>query len=757
MKKIYWGIFLFIAGCSLFNEKEIKTPSLIAPKSDLTCEMPALKYLVDSEFITQESVQKALTCFEGSLDAAFKMIRGNKTGEISFEEFKQLYKNKLVPIQVEQDFMWSFIELAFQMTHPEGKSAADYPQIKIILDWIKKYASLYVSTQLLDFNKNKDEIAKYRKKWLNAFYDMPAFISSNWIFNQDQALSLCTVFYEGYLKDSKENNNYTLEQLHNIIKGFWIIKSFFLPKEAPDAISGKHLKAVFKHYSYITNLLDAFLNWRTDDFLPKKIPTNLSGKWGGVAGAQKTFITRNEFIPIPADLLGWAFKQFPYNTFPVGLSQDIVRLSQRLTPKDKMQSGLHPNSFLDIIFSAKNYFADLQTVAEHFKFCEANRPCNVPFRKAFGVTELRALASNVNPNYWSEEHKQLPTKILDTQLPWHEVTTRLFNQFLVTQVFKSIDTDQDGKIDYTKSEIEETKEALDLANSFLRGFSLTTKLLNKNPDSKEEIIPEYSGIKPSTVYKLMGLVGDKLNPFGDKDGKLNAQELYYALQVSDEIQKKSHISGTWYTPVSNVKSEHNLKDYGLTYYKRDKALTNIVDYYSYELPYNAKILKDLSPKTEKALMHALMDLGAQKPIEVVQYKTPIAKNASFELTDYVSSAAAVVPTAVLIGLEKIYIKCDKDEDGLLNWQELDCAVPIMLEIGNLAVESGLIDLKPIVYDGARMTLAELQKPGIPISVAKALLINGSYRTKPDLEAIVKNHVNVPARNILQLLSEIIER
>jgi hypothetical protein len=78
-------------------------------------------------------------------------------------------------------------------------------------------------------------------------------------------------------------------------------------------------------------------------------------------------------------------------------------------------------------------------------------------------------------------------------------------------------------------------------------------------------------------------------------------------------------------------------------------------------------------------------------------------------------------------LDRLMIRCDSNEDEKLSWQELDCATPLLLELSIQVVNSGLLQLDPVLYDSLRLLLPQLQKPGIPTILAKLLLVNGHLK------------------------------
>jgi hypothetical protein len=71
------------------------------------------------------------------------------------------------------------------------------------------------------------------------------------------------------------------------------------------------------------------------------------------------------------------------------------------------------------------------------------------------------------------------------------------------------------------------------------------------------------------------------------------------------------------------------------------------------------------------------------------------------------------------------VRCDTNEDGKLDWEELDCAMPLILEGGLETVSSALLDLDPGTHDGARLLLSFLKMKGVPLTLAKLIAVNGS--------------------------------
>src|SRR5262249_39942726 len=124
--------------------------------------------------------------------------------------------------------------------------------------------------------------------------------------------------------------------------------------------------------------------------------------------------------------------------------------------------------------------------------------------------------------------------------------------------------------------------------------------------------------------------------------------------------------------------------------------------------------RDAEHRPLTSLFHALMGTTCNS-IAVYEY----AQNGDQtlprpkELTNYLRADAAVAPVAVLSLIDRLMVRCDANEDRLLDWKELDCAMPLLIEAGRRTLASRLIELDPLVQSGSELALQVLSVPGLP--------------------------------------------
>jgi hypothetical protein len=98
------------------------------------------------------------------------------------------------------------------------------------------------------------------------------------------------------------------------------------------------------------------------------------------------------------------------------------------------------------------------------------------------------------------------------------------------------------------------------------------------------------------------------------------------------------------------------------------------------------------------------------------------------LYHYVDRSAGLAPAAVMVMVDRLMLRCDTNEDEKLDWLELDCVMPLLLEAGLQTISSELVSLDAPVHDGAKLLLDILKMKGVPFALAKILAVNGSVTT-----------------------------
>ncbi len=306
---------------------------------------------------------------------------------------------------------------------------------------------------------------------------------------------------------------------------------------------------------------------------------------------------------------------------------------------------------------------------------------------------------------------------------------RILERGLMGSIFKAFDYNKDGTIPFLEGSSKELAESLDLATTFLRFTSLDHK-----PEEEDSPLAYPVFVKPESMYRSMGLVGDRWMPDGNHDGVLNSDEFFSIVKIYREIQDL----GRRYPNVTIYQEDPHLPYWespGGPIFSRKQYIQNIAAVLSFPLPHLYRDLLSLKDPIRDSLLHALTPVPSE-PIQVYQY----AGSPPIVLKQYLRTEAGLAPAAIVTLLDRLMVVCDTDEDNSLSWRELDCALPLLLDGSIETLTSELVELDPGIHDGVRFILIFLGMKGLPHAMAKLIAINGGWRNfyldPADLQAII---------------------
>jgi len=696
---------LCLSGCGLLRESEPRAFTISAKATSAVCDLGTVKELKDRD-VDQARLEQTIDCLEKKLDHAYDSIRGARPGEISVAEIRKLYDAKILKLPDEVDQWWGSLEVLLPLFHPEGRPAVVHQIGKQVLAQARRDIGLFRRARKIDSNNRPTWLADIGT-WDSAEAWMK-FISPSFELTLPKALTVA----KSLKLDVRD------------IDAAWIVKNFVLI-DAKEKVTGKNIRTLLAHGIESGRLIPQLQLWATDHTLPQNIPKGLVEEAGAVAAVWKRYFGENTFAPIDKDLLAWSLDQLDPRSKLSTLAGDLVRVSQRLSPPNQKERGLHPKALVPLLDQLPEIARGLQKAALGFGECKDFYGCETTLRKASKNSALKLVALKGRREWWpGGDGVAIPAKRLEMPFSWRSAMERLTERAFVVKLFSVFDKNQDGKLSLEASSEEELAEVLDLGFTFLRFITLESS--SPSHDEKEEKVAAMVPIKPGPLTKVLGLLGDRWMPDGDQDRTLSADEFFSVVKIYDDILERTRDAGYM------NKAEGGLLQDGkasLGYftselvYPRKDFIKSLPEAVLSGFPHLKQELKIGTPVDLESLFHAVIPIPSRNPVQV--YHRHLTGQPSQTLTHYLQSPDAIAPVAIFTVLDRLMVRCDTDENGQLDWRELDCAVPLVLEGGLQTVSSGLIEIDAGPHDAARALLGFLQAPGTPLTAAKLLIANGS--------------------------------
>lgn len=722
-------LILVLCGCGLLGEKEPPTATLKADTSLGSCNFPSKDDLTEPGRASVERLRAAIDCAAQKVDQAFDKVQGATPGELTVAELRTLHRQKILDLPSELGDYWDDIGQVLPLFHPANRPALHRTHIKEILAWAWKHAPKVVRAQKIDY-RNKDLDWLVVDETIQSIDELLELLSSRFSLSFSQARATLAKIRDKHPRTVSEDALSTLEAA-------WILKSLILEDKNgagiySDLRSDGAIQVIRLGLESFRQSRETF-HWGAREALPHAIPTALPQEWGKIATIWKRYFDEGSFAPIESQRLDWALKQLNPRSTLSQLAGDIVRVTQRLSPRDRVYGGLHPVGIAPLLDEAARVAADLVAIREAFPACETAYQCRLPLRVASAHPILSKVAFKGGVNYWmySDDSKPVPEKRLDYPLQWEQTAVRLVHRRLFHRVFQAFDRNHDGLIPLEGQKMEELEETFDLAYTFLRFIAVENRKPQKEGE-KEEQLPQLVVVKPGPLYKVLGLIGDRWMPDGNRDKALDAEEFFSVLKVYEDIQERARSASY---SLGSAKRYLRLKDwtpyfsYADTVFSRHEYIRALGRSLGRVFPSLREELKSVPSLTHESLYHALIGLPNRDSIEVREQGPPSASetDAIKTLHHYVSDSDSLGPAAIFNVLDRLMVLCDRNEDDKLDWRELDCAVPLVLDGAFQTVNSSLIELDPGTFDGARVMLSFLQMPGMPLTLAKLIVANGSIK------------------------------
>ncbi len=726
------SLSVFLGACGLIGEKEAPAPTARLESQASSCKLPSAQELIEPKGDPKEFLLSATDCVQAEIDRAFKQVRGENPEELTLDELKSLKRQGLVELPISSVSEWNALEGGLRFFHSEGRAALKRSDLEKALLWVRTHVRLYADS--IEMSRKKGDLDELPEDYFPRLYDavegLGDLLSGNGRTSLAQAREILTA-----LKDTSGTGAPTTEQLRRL-ESVWVLKQAFF--ESADDFRSKDLGQLLRICARAAREAPLTLRWLIQGGSPATIPIELPQEWARVTHHFRDYFLQGSFVSIDRDQLRWALRGLDPQSTNADLADDLVRISQRLSPRKERSSGFHP-AFLDSLLATFPSLAQsIIDAATGFPRCrtaydgesEKDPHCIVTLKHALSHRTLKRIAVK-GPNRiqsFGGNPYDVPTVPRGQGiLYWEDAIGRLFERNLIGALFAAFDRDRDGKIKLEARSSAESKEALDLAYTFLRFASVEKPKIKKPGDAEEVSLPSQVTMKPSALSGILGIVGDRWMPDGNSDGSLDADEFFSIIKINgliqDDASKAGFGSGAEHYKLDREGSVYD--QLGGPIFSRTDLIKKFRQGLAWYQPFMNPVLKKMNSQRLESLFHALISAPdpAAEPITV--YKNWERDPKPIELRQWVQSDATLAPVALVTLIDRLMFRCDLNDDSRLTWRELDCATSLIVSASHQVVSSGLIELDPIVNDGSQLFLKFLTQPGIPQSIAKLVIANGS--------------------------------
>lgn len=746
MKRVIIILTLLISACSAVNEKESNAPVIMASAKPASCAFP-------KDFETAENVSSAIDCLQMNLDNAFQSLQGKTPGELSVAELKRLQEAGLLEFEVTDPNQWNGIAGLVSMVHPEGKDAISQNETGRFLTWLKTKSATIAKLATADkYRGNKAPLQPEFFRELTQFSkELIGFLSDKGALSLEQADSLLALAQT----NRKEAD---LSRATQWLPAFWKLKALLLEStRAEDKIVGQSLKKFLSMAVTLAQTADKTYQWWDTNFHPRYTPDSIENEWKTGLEIAKDYFRNTHTFDLNNDELRAQVRVLMPEAELGERIPDLAKASERLLSHKGERSYGILYGLLHLFEGADQVARELRPIARYFAPCAQSENCPVLARRALTSPTLRPLTM-ISSQDWNRQAmaglsgSALPRR-RDNSIQWKTVLKRMLERAVIRNLFRAYDKNNDGAIPYVAKTPEDLNEATDIAYTII---SLASSPIGT--ESKADAIPLV--IKPSAVVSAVGLVADKWILPGNGNGEIDVNEFYAALKIYEDISFIAHnstISIPAYTKDANNAQKLATQIQDTVYVERPVFIKNIGNVYERELPYLKPVFHELEKKSggAAALLNNIVPQHSE-PIWAYQ----IGSEKSEAKIDYLEKADTLGPVAILVLFDRLIVKCDKNEDELFSWSELQCVAPLALEAGRQVLATDILPLDKVTAGSAEMGLETLGKRGLPIALAKVVLLNGALN-RNNLNAtwvkFAKDNVSASTTDLARLFKEVDDR
>jgi hypothetical protein len=702
--------FSLISACGMLHEKETK-PSTITQSlsSSDDCEMPEIKTLMgQSGHVNIPEAQAWVSCFRKTVDKSFSEVKGSETDAVSAKELYRLASHGLISLPIKTADQFDGVGGFMSLLNPEGHPSVTKPQALAVADLLKEGLDIFADAQDNARNLNRHKLSAFLKHALILF-------PGKGEFTQTHVKELLTLLKDDTLRAK-------------ISSAFPVVRLLFrdgLTAEGETRLAGSSLRELIQTGVDGYSILDAIPNDEFNTDVPKFADEH-SAEVLKIVESIKTYFSQPKFGSLKAR----EFRAMMIDGLgtTAGLTEDALLLARRFLAEPDEDQAVSVRLLYPFLDDAKSLVGDFKSISKAFPDRQASRTRAELLAMNDPTLTSVALKSYFYLPYaygsYGTPAAPMPVAVKRKAIPINmdPAIETVVERYLFKKLFVAFGTP--GQIDPEKGiyipkkalSAAEERDAKNLARLFLRfATSLSHKEDAKKQNTTSDItIDDQFTVKAESVYRIMGLVGDRWFLDGNNDGYLNSEEFFSVISMFMEANRFTSFPASYY----KTNDDDYWKD---PVFPRTDFIHQLLEVSSNndELghsPYAS--LRDgiVHMKDPASLIHSLMS-RSDDPINAFHnvgydFQTLSTRFESAKLTDWVEGSGLVPANAILGLLDRAFLKCDLDDDSKLNWDELDCASDLLSGGLYHVAESGAINLDPGVHDGVILLANAVYDPAI---------------------------------------------
>lgn len=739
-------VVTLLAGCGFVGEDAADVAPVLAPDYAAPCRLPDWE-TVDLDTATDADIDGWLACGIRQIESLEPQVRGRSAGELSVGELRSLNNHGLIGFAMNEEPLWGALKLGVGILHPEGRAAIRWDTLKGLLRFGQRQRDIVTRTLRMRGEFDVEQLFD----WLAVSEEAIGFISDKWTLPIAEVRALATDLSRSSLGTRFK---FKEDSVRKYLEPLWLLKSQMLDDPGGEGIwstvKGSSIKKAALTISHALASRQKTVRWCWAGMRPNLYTAAIEEEMRGIILHAIHYFEDNQFATLDTQLLQWAIRRLDPKGTSYTLVPDVVRILQRLYPSANGEtSGFWIPQIIPLLRGLQEVPTQMRRISDadwdvsfghgqHLvrrhqarKLAELGDFANVILATPVGTWSKSPTGFNQWTRHWGHPDEDL--------LDWRDILRTLVVRQMIRQVFSTFDRNSDGKILYSGNE-EETGEAMDLAYTILRVISSPAEP-RRNAKAAEELVPEWLPVKPGTLSGLLGLLGDRWYAQGNQNGLLETDELTLSLLTYEGVQQvRADVSAPGFVQPQDLIAQQTGTSFFVdrTVYRRPEMVRGGLRFVEFEYPYLdaqiAKLPNDIGVK----FFDALIAKPKRSPVRALSTKD-FSKLETIVNPAYQSEFLPV--SAVMVGLNQLLLACDtkgaaNGGDGLWDWDEMDCALPLAVDAALQIVTSSMLDLAPGVNDGTRVVLAFLNKPGPGLTVLKLLASQGGYRGI-DAEALFK--------------------
>jgi hypothetical protein len=759
---------LSASGCGLLGEKDRQGSVTLAQKSG-SC-------LKEIEPITRKirrakksELISSFDCVQNTANDAFKRIHGRIEGELSIRELRELVEQGLLELPLVSDAEWDAFGALLSFFHPSGRSAIQKNTVDQLIALGRKATHLWD-----DFNFDGDSRSERDRK-LNRITEQFRIIMRGFVAVISERGELSSEQFATVLRKLQLAG----EESDDLAEGAFILKELVLPRARTSRIlESRGLK----------RLLETALAADTDagDFLARRVreirlDEGDAVSIGRAAKRVQSYFRDYEFRRLDRTEFDRAIR---LTGAEFDLSREVEILLGRLAGVYHLpySSGFHIGFVIPLLDRAEQAARDSISLDRWANsFCEGERYCSMTLAQARASENplVRILAPKL-PLEPILPFQTAPNHRLEQKIGTWRFSELAIDRHLVRFLFRALDLNGNG-IPIDSLTEEDRSAALNTAYLFLRFAQMTAKTRENQPgEIRIPSLQEGIQAKAEPLFRLIAIMGDRWIGFpgergsGDANRVLTGDEFHSSIAIFQNVIRQSSTlygSQAFYSPIGSgpVVPYYRRSDF---YERAPFVFANFIQspwegmtpwlHHQYPLliPNLIREMSDpvrhsLGGTTSSAwasLLHSMMGRNDSE-ISVV----PIVSNGDskveepVKIRDWVTRDSGIAPVAIINLFERLMQRCDRNDDGKLSWNEMDCSNPLLVETTNQFFKLGLIDFDPGVRDPGVLITDLLAYGTVPYSRQQI-----PPRIRPLTDSAVKLYLSKADLGELPVLDELKE-